>query len=176
MLAPDLVAALVASPTRAEQLAEARRVGIVDDDGLTSLLAAADELLRSDPTASRQLAELCSELAERASLPAIHYRALYLLAQVHSTIGQHERARDLIKTARAGLTSVGLHLDALRTNVGLMHVLNQLGRHEEALAAGRRVLEALAADRKLAATPESQQLVGMVEQNRAVCFERLGRY
>ncbi len=63
---------------------------------------------------------------------------------------------------------------ALRTNIGRMHVLNELGRHAEALDAGQVVLDALEGTAEPA--PQAQMLLALAHQNRGVCFETMGRY
>jgi len=172
----DVVTTLASTAPLPVRRAEAERAGLTGEEGLDALLGAVGQLLQSDPLAALRLGDLCRQLAASASLPAIGYRAAYLLAQAHSISGEHTEALGLIKQAHEGLASLGLHLEALRTSVGLIHVLNQMGRHEDALDVGRRVRAALDTDPELGATPDAELLQGMIDQNRAVCLERLGRY
>jgi CHAT domain-containing protein len=58
-------------------------------------------------------------------------------------LGRLEEALVLIDRARELWTSAGAGLSALRTTLGRMHVLDDLGRHREAIEAGTELLEAL---------------------------------
>jgi tetratricopeptide (TPR) repeat protein len=73
-----------------------------------------------------------------------------------------------------------MNLEALRTNVGKMAALLELGRYREALDAGQVVLDAVNGKRsELQVTPTRQQadlLTALVEQNRGGCLEYMGRY
>src|SRR4028118_2005095 len=71
-----------------------------------------------------------------------------------------------------------MNLQALRTNVGKMAVLIELGRYEEALEAGRVVLDALE-DAGVDPRPTREQydsLAAPVHLNRGGCYEYMGRY
>src|SRR5687768_13348319 len=121
-----------------------RAAGLWDAAGLGQLLEAAQRLARSDPRKARQAAGLVAEAAEPAGAPGLYPRAAYLRAQTFAINGEFAPALELIEAARAAYVEQGEPLEALRTNIGRMHVLNELGRHAEALAAGQAVLDALA--------------------------------
>ncbi|MBA3530569.1 MAG: CHAT domain-containing protein [Ardenticatenales bacterium] len=172
-ITPDWVETLLQQPGREEQAAFLREARLLDEEGLSQLLAFAMSLARNHPGKARQLTTLCAEMAELAHAPAILPRATYLRAQTHAINGEFEAARQLIYTAREGYTAIGEHVEALRTNVGLMHVLNELGRHQEALEAGAAVLAALAS---MEASEPLILVAALVQQNRGVCYETTGRY
>lgn len=167
------IESLLARPTLAEQAAWVQDADLLHEAGLLHLLDAAMGLARSNPSLARALTTLCAELAPQADAPAIAPRALYLHAQTHAINGEFAQALDLILAARAGYEQLGEQDEALRTNVGRMHVLNELGRHQEALHAGDEVLTHFAT---VAATPQHAQVIALVNQNRGVCFETMGRY
>lgn len=164
---------LLEQPTQAAQAVLLQQAGFLHEEGLSEILAYAMSLARSHPGKARQLTALCAALASQARAPAILPRATYLRAQTHAINGEFELALHLIQEARAAYEVIGEQGEALRTNVGLMHVLNELGRHQEALEAGEQVLA------RLVELPEGEQrtlLAALVQQNRGVCYETIGRY
>ena len=73
----------------------------------------------------------------------------------------------------------GKYLEALRTHVGRMSVLLELGLYQEALDDGQIVLDALGGRGEFEVTPTHQQrdlLTALVHQNRGGCYEYMGRY
>ena len=165
---------LLQLPTPQEQVAFLRSVDLLHADGLSQILDQAMRLARSDPGKARSLTTICADLAAPASAPAITPRATYLKAQTYAINGEFGTALDLIDAACAGYEAVGEPIEALRTNIGRMHVLNELGRHAEALDAGQVVLDAIEA--RYAAHPQAPLLTALAHQNLGVCFETTGRY
>jgi tetratricopeptide (TPR) repeat protein len=85
----------------------------------------------------------------------------------------------MAEAAHAGYIACGKNLEALRTHVGRMSVLLELGLYREALDAGQVVLDALDGRSERAITPTREQsdlLTALVHQNRGVCYEYMGRY
>jgi tetratricopeptide (TPR) repeat protein len=85
----------------------------------------------------------------------------------------------MAEAAYAGYVACGKNLEALRTHVGRMSVLLELGLYREALDAGQVVLDALDGRSELAITPTREQsdlLTALVHQNRGICYEYMGRY
>lgn len=165
---------LLQLPALEQQLALLRSTDLLHIEGLSQVLDQAMQRARSDPTQARQIAVICAEAAEEANAPVIVPRAAYLRAQTHAINGEFNTALDLIQSALADYEAIGERMDALRTNIGRMHVLNELGRHTEALDAGQVVLDALAQTAE--PTPQAQMLLALAHQNRGVCFETMGRY
>jgi CHAT domain-containing protein len=93
--------------------------------------------------------------------------------------GEFQTALQLIEEAHAGYAALQMELPALRTNVGKMHVLNELGRHQEALAAGevalQRVQNAPPGD-QIENNPESRLIVMLTHMNQGICYRRMGQY
>jgi len=170
----EWIDALLQLPALEQQLALLRSAHLLDAEGLSRLLDQAMQLARSDPAQARQLASICAEAAEEANAPVIVPRSMYLQAQTHAINGEFNPALELIQSALVGYESIGERMEALRTNVGRIHVLNELGRHAEALDAGQIVLDALEGTAE--PTPQAQMLLALAHQNRGVCFETTGHY
>ncbi len=157
-----------------------RRVTLLRDahllnlDGLSGLLDQAMQYARADPGKARSLASICADSALAASIPEIAPRALYVRAQTHAINGEFALALEQIESARLAYETTGDLLSALRTNLGKMHVLNELGRYEEALRAGEETLQAV--DHPAEETPQTQLIAALAHMNQGVCWETLGRY
>ncbi len=170
---------LLAPPTLDQRSAFLRAADLFHADGLSRLLDAADRLARSDPGQAGRLATLCASIADDVGIPAAVPRATYIRAQAHAINGELDIALGLIESARDGYTALGKNLEALRTNAGLMHVLGELGRYQEALDAGQAVMDGLDGTGELDVAPvssESNLLAALVHQNRGVCYMHIGRY
>lgn len=153
--------------------------GLFDKAGLRRLLDFADRLVVSDPGTVRRIAILCANVADAAGAPAVVPRATYARARTHAINGEFDVALRLIRSAYEGYVSLGSNLEALRTKVGLMAVLIDVGRYAEALSAAQAILDVLDQPNKLraASTPqETDFLAALVYHNRGVCYEYVGRY
>ena len=174
LVTAEWIDALLRSPAHEQQVALLRSAHLLHSEGLSQLLDKAMQLARSDPGKARQLAAICAEAAEQANAPAIVPRSAYLRAQTYAINGDFNTALELIQSAAAGFAAIGDQMEALRTNIGRMNVLNELGRHTEALEAGQAVLDALAQPDE--PPPQARLLLALAHQNRGVCFETIGRY
>lgn len=176
----EFVHALLQLPSQEAQLAYLQTAGRLTPDGLGQLLDVAMNLARSDPGLARRLTTVCQAAAELTNetgfvAPGIIPRALYIRAQTHALKGELTTALDLIQAARDGYDALGESLSALRTNVGLMHVLNELGRHQEAIQTGHTVLTRLsAAPTEMA--DDDRLITALVHHNLGVCYRLMGRY
>ena len=176
---PGLVDELLSLPMRERRAARLREAGLLDADGLDRLLDIADHLLGDDPGKARRLAELCVDLADTAAASAAVPRSNYIRAGAHNINGEFEEDLRLTGAAHDGYVALGMKLEALRTNVGKMAALLELGRYQEALDVGREVLAVLdgRGELEVAPTPEeSDLLTALVHQNRGGCLEYMGRY
>ena len=170
---------LLALPTLEQRSAFLRTAGLLGAEGLERLLDFADRLIHSDPGKAQRLAALCADLADLAGAPTAAAQASYILGQTHAANGELGAALRMTEAAHAGYMACGKHLEALRTNVGRMSVLLELGLYREALDAGQVVLDALDGRSELAITPtreQSELLTALVHQNRGGCYEYMGRY
>lgn len=132
---------LLVPATAAGRLARLRAEGLADEVGLTFVLDRVEELVHESPRAAEELASLVDAAAQ--VWPALLARARYLRARVFTERGELDAALALIGQARAGWWEAGQPLSALRTDLGRMQVLDDLGRHREAAAVGADLLAAL---------------------------------
>ena len=174
-----LVDQLLTLSTLGQRAAFLEAEGLLNREGLDRLLDAADRLVNNDPGKASRLAELCADVAERAEAPAAVPRANYIRAMTHGSNGEFDAALRMIRTAHNSYVALGMNLEALRTNVGLMVALLELGRYEKALDIGQTILDALNGNGEFDVTPTQEQadlLTALVEQNRGGCYEYMGRY
>lgn len=160
-------------PDRQSQADALAAAGQYTAVGLQDLLAEASLLMRTNPGQARRLAALCVELAPGANAAHLVPRATYLQAQAHALDGSFTPALALIQTARSGYQTQGDTAAALRTNVGLMHVLNEMGRHREAIKVGQSVLAQLESQADL---PEAPLITALIHHNLGVCHRLTGQY
>jgi tetratricopeptide (TPR) repeat protein len=172
---------LLAGPTVIERLAFLRTAALDDEPGLRRLLDTAAELAHHDPRRGLGLAELCAAAARVVSSPGLLPRAEYVQAQAMAIDGRLTEALHLIESARRGWAAQGSDLEALRTGLGRMHVLLELGEHRAAVDTGADLLAGLAA---LAATRqdgtgepvEHVTLRASTYQNLGGAYGFMGRY
>jgi len=152
---------------------------LLDAAGLDGLLDIAEGLVRSDPSQAHRVAEVCARGADACALPAIAARSSYIRLQTHFARGEFDAALRMAREAYEGYIAGGKTLDAVRTHVGRMSVLLELGLHQEALGAGQAVLDALDGNDEIMVSPTREQydmLTALVQQNRGICYEYMGRY
>ncbi len=165
---PTAVADLLAPTTSADRIAHLRAEGLADESGLNWLLDRAQELVHDEPGMADQLAELCDAATAGLDLGAVSARSCYLRGRIYAERGEFDRALEFIERARRGWSDAGQRLAALRSDLGRMQVLDDLGRHEETAAVGEALLDALD---KLAGQAD-QPLLG--RQLRAMALNNLG--
>ncbi len=105
-------------------------------------------------------------------------KATYVNAQTHAVMGQLDEALQLIRSAHDDYMALKAELPALRTNLGRIHVLNELGYHQEAIAVSQELLDRLGqlADLPEAAQAEAQMIEAIAYQNQGICYRMMGRY
>ena len=170
---------MLALPAPEQWSAVLRSADLLNAEGLDRLLDIADRLVYSDPGKAQRLATLCATLADRAAAPAAVPRASYIRAQTYAANGELDAALRMAKAAHKGYVACGKILEALRTHVGQMSVLLELGLYREALDAGQTVLDALDGRGELGVRPTQRQsslLTALVHQNSGICYEYMGRY
>ena len=116
-----------------------RRVGFGPVQ-LRQLMDQASEWISGRPQEARRLLEMCRLLGPTLGVPDAEPSATYLLARLDLQSGRADEALAGIDSARQGWLRLGRHLDAARTDLGRMHVLDDLGRHHEAVEIGQRLL------------------------------------
>jgi tetratricopeptide (TPR) repeat protein len=170
---------LLSLPTPERRAAFLEAEGLLNPSGLDQLLDAADRLVNNDPGKARRLAELCADLSDDAGAPAAAPRANYIRAMAHGLNGEFDEELRLNKAAYDGYLALGMNLEALRTNVGKMVALLELGGYQEALDTGQVVLNTLDGKGEIDVRPtprEADLLTAMVYQNIGGCYEYMGRY
>jgi tetratricopeptide (TPR) repeat protein len=176
---PGLVDELLTLPTLEQQTALLHTAHLLNSGGLDRLLDLAERLVSTDPGKAHRLAALCADVADRAAAPAAVPRAAYVRLAAYNENGEFAAALRMARDSYEGYVALGKNLEALRTHVGRMAVLLELGRYEEALDAGQIVLDALdgKGEQMVEATQQvSALLAALVDQNRGLCYEYMGRY
>jgi CHAT domain-containing protein/tetratricopeptide (TPR) repeat protein len=172
---PTAVADLLAAPTSSARLAYLEVEGLADETGLDWLLDRAQELVHDEPSMADELAELCDLAAAQLGLQAVAARSCYLRGRVYAERGDFDRALDFIDRARREWSAAGQRLRALRSDLGRMQILCDLGRHAEAAAVGEALLGALD---ELAAQAHQQlpyrQLRAMALNNLGATYSLVG--
>ena len=107
---------------------------------LARILDRSDELLHREPRRAERLARWCDARADETELLAARARARYQRAQIAAERGELDQALELISQARTCWSGSGDRVAAMRTDLGRMHVLDDLGRHQEALELGERLI------------------------------------
>jgi CHAT domain-containing protein/tetratricopeptide (TPR) repeat protein len=159
---------LLALPGDADLLAHLRAENLADEQGLGWVLDRAEECVHDDPSAAATLAGLCGSAGRQLGLPGVGARAAYLEARVRAEQGELTGALDLIEEAQRLWRRAGQPLQAARTDLGRMQILDDLGQHATALEVGSALVAEL--DR-LPAEPGSEELRQWV---RAAALENTG--
>lgn len=170
------IAQLLATPSLEAQTRYLAEADLLNDAALSHLLAEAEARARRDPGQARKLAALCAHLAAEGGDPALVAPAHYLQAQACAVQGDLEGALTLIRSAYRRYRAQGDALHACRTHLGRMHVLTELGRHQEVLALGQQVLDWLDEHAGRYPGAEMKLMRVLAHNNRGVCWRRMGRY
>lgn len=170
----DIVKALLTAPTAVDQAALLRAKGELNAAGLMNLIEETAVLARRDPEQAQQLAAACVQIAPLANAPELVPQATYIQAQTHAIKGEFEQSLALIESARDGYMALGDDFQALRTSLGLIHVLNELGRHQEALQTAELIFVRLQEWGEL--DQQGELLAARASQNQGVCYRLMGRY
>jgi CHAT domain-containing protein/tetratricopeptide (TPR) repeat protein len=170
-----MVADLVTGATLEARLAHLRAEGLADESGLGWLLDQAQELVHDDPSLAEELAALCDAAAAGLDLAALSARSCYLRGRIYAERGEFAQALDFIERARQGWADAGQHLAALRSDLGRMQVLDDLGRHEETAEVGAALLAALDQLPDQDGRPV-RQLRAMAQNNLGATYSQVGEH
>ena len=140
--------------------------GDLDEAGLNGILDRAEGLLHAEPEQARRLAETCERLATGPQYAGVRARSAYQRARILAEQGNLDSALRLIEQARTHWRRAGRRVEALRTDLGRMQVLDDLGRHGDAIDVGKELIAALDAVRG-----EDRHLA---QCTRAIAVENLG--
>lgn len=121
----------------------------------------------------RRLLWILRRLALRVSRPDLAAAADYALARRFALAGRLHAGLALLERARRGWSDCGHSLSALRTNLGRMQLLTDLGEYTSAIAAGRALLDGL---RHFEGSTAHVELSGLAWLNIAACENSRGRF
>ncbi len=139
---------------------------------LEARIDATEEWMASDPSGA--LAALGQIRDEAADDPAAEGRAAYLMARLATEGGDHDAALRHLNQAARAFTLAGDQLSAHRTVLGRMHVLDNLGRHSEAIELGAAALDDLSAEDRI--DDDWLWLSGAVSDNLAASQGLIGQH
>ncbi len=134
---------LMAPPTHEGRAALVDAAGLTDAVGIDWLLEQAEEQLHLAPATAEAALVLVVERAAEMDLAIVEGQAHYLHARILAERGDLEAAVTSIANARGRFQAAGATLQAARTELGRMQILDDLGRHAEALDVGEALLETL---------------------------------
>ncbi|MCB0019607.1 MAG: CHAT domain-containing protein, partial [Anaerolineales bacterium] len=174
IISPELIDELLTLPSLEDQNRYLDGAQLAHAEGLSQLMEAAAGLMGQSPFKARELAGLTGRLAPGYGSPGLIPQANYIQAQAFAIAGQFAPARDLLEVARQGYLSQGEIVASLRTNIGLINILAELGDLDGAVAAGEALLQAI--EQQALSERDTQMLTGLAQQNLGVCYRRLGRY
>ena len=140
----DDVATLLAAPDPAARLAILTSTGPIDEHRLNELLDRAEDRVHSNPGQAETLSSLVDTAADAEAngtdWPGLQARARYQRARILADRGELGPALLLIDQARHLWEASGEPLAALRTDLGRMQILEDLGRHQDAIAVGQNLI------------------------------------
>lgn len=166
-------------PDQIAQKAALQDAQLLTPEGLAHLLDYTEGLTHRNPGQARQLAHFCETVAAECAVPALVPRAQYLRAQSYAINGELTVALELVEAAHQGFLHLHLPMEALRTNIGRMRVLGELGQFGAALVAGQQVLDWLNQTTSAAAVlpvAEALTLRALVQTQLGICYGQLGRF
>jgi tetratricopeptide (TPR) repeat protein len=126
------------------------------------------------PEAARESLLALAHVADASELVPLGAQARYLAAQNFAANGQLNIALNLIEAARAAFANVGDSGAVLRTHIGRITVLAELGRYQEALAVADEVVEAVSG--MVHPSTEFHQLRCLAQLNRGSCYWHMGAH
>ena len=107
------------------------------------LLELASRRAQSDAPTAHHALDIGDRLAVDIGCADARPRSMYLRARLVLNNGRPDDALALIADAKDAWLSLGRPLDAYRTDLGQMHVLDDLGRHSDAVAVALGLLDDL---------------------------------
>ncbi|MDH3683602.1 MAG: CHAT domain-containing protein, partial [Acidimicrobiia bacterium] len=120
-----------------------RATGQLDPETSQELLDIAARHVQSDPALAAKALAVCEAAAAEVGPPEVEPAARYLRARLSLNLGEPEHALELIDDAKRGWLALERPLDAWRTELGRMHVLDDLGRHGDSLDGSQALLAEL---------------------------------
>lgn len=134
--------------------------------------AAAEATAR--PEASRESLLAMAHVADSSGMVSLGAQARYLAARNFAANGQLNIALNLIEAARTAFSKLGHEREVLRTHIGRINVLAELGRYPEALKVANEVVETVAA--MVNPNAEYEELRCLAWLNMGSCYWHMGSH
>lgn len=144
------------------------------EEQLQGLLESAAGQATDDPEASRESLLAIAHVADAAGMVRLGAQARYIAAQNFAAHGQLNIALNLIEAARAGFAGVGGEREVLRTHIGRINVLAELGRYSQALETANTVVDAVCA--MVHPEGEDEELRALAWLNMGSCYWHMGSH
>ncbi|MEM7030978.1 MAG: CHAT domain-containing protein [Chloroflexota bacterium] len=173
---PEFINILLEIPSQQDRVSTLRTASLLNAAGLFQLLDAASDMIGNNPGQARQILLLCIETADVAQAPAVAPNANYLCAQTYAINGELAQARAFIEKARDQYLAIGQQTDALRTNVGLISVLAEIGEYQVALNLAETTLIKITERQDVFNRKEAQLITAAIYRNLGICYELKGQY
>lgn len=141
---------------------------------LQRLLEAAAQEATTHPEASRESLLAMAHVADLSGLAPLGAQARYLAARNFAANGQLNIALNLIESARVAYAKLGHQREVLRTHIGRINVLAELGRYAEALETANAVVETVSA--MVNPEPEYEELRCLAWLNMGSCYWHMGSH
>lgn len=141
---------------------------------LQSMLEAVAGEAAAQPEASRESLLAIAHVADASGLTGHGAQARYLAARNFAANGQLNIALNLIEAARTAFAKLDFQRDVLRTHIGRITVLAELGRYTEALEVANEVVEAVGA--MVHPQSEYEELRCMAWLNMGSCYWHMGSH
>lgn len=141
---------------------------------LESLLGSVVSQSGVEPEASRESLLAVAHVADASGLARCAARARYFAAQNYAANGHLNIALNLIEAAREGFSNVGSDPEVMRTHIGRINVLAELGRYAEALTTANEVVGHVNAMAE--PSPEFKQLRCLAWLNMGSCHWHMGSH
>lgn len=110
---------------------------------LVEMIAACRTLAQEDGEAAAVRLQRIAAEADGRGLLDLFAQATYLHARIEVARGRLEEALVHIDAAREAWMVTGATISALRTDLGRMHVLDDLGEHRQAISVGEHLIQQL---------------------------------
>ena len=173
MNSPNLIRQLFALDSRREKVDWLTQLEPLETV-LESLLKAAAAEATAHPEASRESLLAVAHVADLSGMASHGAQARYLAAQNFAANGQLNIALNLIEAARAAFSKLGCEREVLRTHIGRITVLAELGRYTEALEVANEVVETVTV--MVNPQTEYEELRCLAWLNMGSCYWHMGNH
>jgi CHAT domain-containing protein/tetratricopeptide (TPR) repeat protein len=143
-------------------------------DKLLDDLAVAVQLVQQSPSEAITCLERIAEIGQQRNDDELIGRASYAAARANVHLGRLGDALGAIDVARTHLHQAGFVLESIRTDLGRMHILDDLGRSGEAIEVGHILVDAVDAEHR-AGVEEASYIRAAALENLGVSNGYLGR-